>query len=636
MTTIMKSINSNETKFDWQEEIKKDENYNEDENGLTLIMARTGTGKTKAQFDIAIHFKRLGKRSVTLYVPNDCKFLIEQTKDKFIEYCKKDRIEYKLTKDGINLGNFKCFITSFIANTESPMKLLKIHDDMNPVIFDEFDHIGTQLGLIHGGTTSNFSKTSLPTHKKNWEKTKFNFLERLCNRTAVYGFSATLDEIISKDLRPYENKFNIKIFIVNHKKDVLNNVKILYRPKEKLKEKIVNFYKRKKKTIVFVNNIFEMNIICDYLRDHGVPFYKWNSQSNMKFNYKKIESNVISVFVNGGARGLDIKDIERIVLFRPLKASTKEDKTLLSGLANQIMGRIRENGIIYREDNITNKSSNLFDLVEEIYNEVLSDKFNYHREFWRKIIKFHIYNNDYQNNIVRLYINTWIQKEIHFDAKRGVSITQRLKNTFIDDVMYNVLISDIRNHLKLKTLDDKFIDQYVELEQKIMNQYKIAFGEINNIIIDEEEMFITNSFDNNYNSTGGGKAKPNISNEEKEKGYKCLIQAIKNCRLKGDSLIISDDYSDNIYQGEYMHAKEKSILSNSERIKSKYAVPMVDTLESGINQNDKNTELFNYDEIHGITINYDKLRELIGKKIICCRTKKEIDGILREYNKLHK
>ena len=65
--------------------------------------------------------------------------------------------------------------------------------------------------------------------------------------------------------------------------------------------------------------------------------------------------------------------------------------------------------------------------------------------------------------------------------------------------MYNVLISDIRNHLKLKTLDDKFIDQYVELEQKIMNQYKIAFGEINNIIIDEEEMFITNSFDNNYN-----------------------------------------------------------------------------------------------------------------------------------------
>ena len=292
--------------------------------------------------------------------------------------------------------------------------------------------------------------------------------------------------------------------------------------------------------------------------------------------------------------------------------------------------------INFLEDNITNKSSNLFDLVEEIYNEVLSDKFNYLREFWRKIMKFHKYNNDYQNNIVRLYINTWIQKETHFDAKRGVSITQILKNTFIDVGMYNVLISEIRNHLKLKTLDDKFIDQYVELEQKIMNQYKIAFGEINNIIIDEEEMFITNSFDNNDNSTGGGKAKPNISNEEKEKGYKCLIQAIKNCRLKGESLIVSDDFSDNIYQGEYMHAKEKSILSNSERIKSKYAVPMVDTLESGINQNDKNTELFNYDEIHGITINYDKLSELIGKKIKLCRTKEEIDGILREYNKLHK
>ena len=82
-----------------------------------------------------------------------------------------------------------------------------------------------------------------------------------------------------------------------------------------------------------------------------------------------------------------------------------------------------------------------------------------------------------------------------------------------------------------------------------------------------------------------------------------------------------------------MHAKPKSELTYEERTKSKYAIPMVDKHEQGLNQTDKDSELFNYDE-NGITFNYEILKKIDGKKIILYRSKEDIDRILFEYNRL--
>ena len=83
-----------------------------------------------------------------------------------------------------------------------------------------------------------------------------------------------------------------------------------------------------------------------------------------------------------------------------------------------------------------------------------------------------------------------------------------------------------------------------------------------------------------------------------------------------------------------MHAKPKSYLSNEERTKSKYSVAMVSYHEQGINQSDKNTELFNYDYENGITINYSILQKIAQGAIIMYRSEEDINKILKEYNRL--
>jgi hypothetical protein len=622
-------------KYGWQEILKTNEHYYEDKNGLNLVMASTGTGKTKAQYHRISHFRDLVKQSVTVYVPNNCKFLTKQIKEEFINYLIEDGIVYdikiqiekigKIGKIGIiytiTLGTFKCIIKPFIANTKSPESLLKIHDHMNPMIIDEFDGIQTQFGLTHGGY---HSESTISSNKANWGKTGFNFLERLCNQTTVDGFSATLDGPICKDLLPYEGKINMNYFIIIHNKDSLSNLPIIYIKREKMVHKIIKFYHKGIKTLVFVERIEDMDELTNILDDNGVSYYKWNSKTGEELDTVKIESNIISIFVNGPSRGLNIPSIKRIVLYRGLKASTKDDQTLLSALANQIMGRIRNGGKIYRDETtVKNKADCYYDLVEEIY-ETTNDT-EYLRKFWRCIMR-HTYENDFKDNIVRLFINKWIRKEFHGNARRGDSISQRFKRKYYDNEIYLTRIKELQKCIHDKKCDDEFISNYLSLETEMMVQYEKDYLDL--MKIDSEKMFIKGS-----NTTGGGHSKPNISDAEKEKGYTCMIDAIKNCKLNGSLLTRSTNKR---YDGEFMHAKSKSTLSNIERTKSKYAIPMIHTLECGLNQQDKNTELFSYDKINGITINYSNFESMVEEDIIFYRSKTEIEQILKEYNRLQR
>lgn len=641
--TNLKRIESKK-QYEWQDNLEYIEDFNSNENGLYGFMSRTGSGKTKVQLKRVLHYKKLKKESVTLYVPNNAKILLEQTKIKFENDLKKRKISYRPIKpptieDGILVhkivfeDGFKCFIQAFRANTKPSYDIiLKKHNTMNPLIIDEFDGIQTQFGLIHGGCPSTYSKSTIKNHKTNYDKTRFDFLEKLCNQTSVDIFSATLDELINKDLRPYENKINMKFFVVRHTKDSLENVKIVYKSNDDLKSIIVKAYEMKEKTLVFVPNISEMDNLKSILPEEKYPYiYTWNSKDKpyKQVNRRKIEKNIISIFVNGPTRGLDIAGIKNIVLFRGLKASTKEDKNLLSALANQIMGRIRKDGIIYRDEaNVKYQVDNLFDLVEKIYENVFDDKYDYLREFWRKISNKHMFNNNYMDNIVRLFFNNWLMKETHYDCHKGDSMQQRFKSIFYDIPEKRVIMDYIRLNLELRNLDDCFINRYVEFEKEMMEVYEFNYNEM--IDFDNEEK---NSIFKEKKTTGGGNSKPNISEYEKIKGEKCLKEAIESCGLSGLSLLISPNFSDNNYLHEYMHAKPKSELTYEERTKSKYAIPMVDKHEQGLNQTDKDSELFNYDE-NGITFNYEILKKIDGKKIILYRSKEDIDRILFEYNRL--
>ena len=644
--TILKIIES-KTKYEWQTKIKECEEFNMNEKGLIAIQARTGTGKTHNQADRVLHYKKLKKKSVTLYVPNNSKkFLVKQTNDKFKTIFNEREIIFEtgihLTKRGpiytiIFECGFECIIKPFIANNKSPKSLLKKHDSMNPLIIDEFDGIQTQFGLIHGGCPSKYSKSTIKTHENIYDKTEFNFFEKLCNQTSLDIYSATLDELICKDLRPYENKINMTFLIVTHKKDSLENVNIVYKNEDDLKSIIVQAYENNEKTLVFVPNISDMEDIEYYLECEDVDFYSWNSKKEYQFCKDEIDEKVISIFVNGPTRGLDIQDIKNIVLFRGLKASTKEDINLLSALANQIMGRIRKDGMIYRDiSKVKYRVDNLFDLVEKIYENVLDDKYEYLRQFWREITNKHIYDIDYIDNIVRLFINNWLMKDSYHDSTKGDSIPKRFKRKFIDNPKYERKVNFLKEGLNKRRLDEPFISRYIEFEKVLIEEYKIQYCDISEDLEDEIEIFSKRELPDTSNTTGGGNSKPNISDLEREKGERCLREAIINCGLEGLSLIVNPNISDDEYSHEYMHAKPKSELSNEEATKSKYAIPMADSLEKGINQEDKVTILFNYDDEIGITFNYDILMKSYPKKIKKnnFRTKDEIDKILCEYNKL--
>ena len=635
--TQVHQINST-SKFGWQNELI---DCIERDNGFTCIMSRTGTGKSKASYLLFKEMLKMDGDSTTYYVPNSAKFLAKQAFEKFKEYLEEDGEEYDckvFTSDKsinykiiLNNGHI-LYIKPFIANTKSPKDLLDKFDNRNFVIFDEFDAIQTQLGLIHGGCSSKYSKTTIREHQTNFEKTKFTFFERLCNKTRVFGWSATLDDTISHDLRSYENKININCLIVNHRKEHLENVKIEYNSRRENISIIGNSYRSREKTLCFVSNIDDQQELKTELAKKNVPCYSWNSKSGERLDAGKINDNIISIFVNGPTRGLDLKNIKNVVLFRGLKASTKEDKNMLSALANQIMGRIRKDGVIYRDDKVSNRVDNLFDLVEQIYIDVQSDKYNYLRQLWLLISNAYEYKNDYLDRIVRLFINNWLLKDKYYESCRGDSISQRFKDKFIDNPEYKEIIKYIKTNILQRKLDDSFIKKYVEFEKILMKEYVIEYNDMLGIDSDEANDIFKERLSN---STGGGKSKPNISEPEKKRGYECLQEAIKNCGLDGVSLL-KKKCKKKITCVEFMHAKPKSVLSSFERTKSKYAIPIVSLVEQGINQSDKNTELFNYDDENGISINYSILEKLDeGEDMMnMYRSEEDINKILKEYNRL--
>ena len=414
-------------------------------------------------------------------------------------------------------------------------------------------------------------------------------------------------------------------------KEHLENVKIEYYSLDENLALIVNAYRKREKTLCYVASIDVMHELEKYLEGKGVIYYSWNSRSGERLSTEKINESIISIFVNGPTRGLDLKNVKNVVLLRGLKASTKENKNMLSALANQIMGRIRKDGVIYRDDKVSYKVDNLFDLVEQIYIDVQSYKYNYLRRLWRLISNAHEYNNDYLDRIVRLFINNWLLKDKYYDSFKGDSIPQRFKNLFIDNPEYKQTIEYIKTNISQRKLDDSFIKKYVEFEKILMEQYIAEYEDMLGIDLDQDNCIFKERISN---STGGGKSKPNISEPEKKRGYECLQEAIKNCGLDGSSMLIKNGIIKEEFCGEFMHANPKSNLSNEDRTKSKYAIPIVSYLEQGINHEDRNTELFNYDDKNGITINYSILQKIAQGSIIMYRSEEEINKILKEYNRL--
>ena len=631
-----------ESKYGWQEAIKLKEEYNKDNCGLSCIYSRTGSGKTRAQYERMKYYKSIGKTSVSIYCPFKTRnYLPSQICKEFKNLLNKENVSYRTEKEEgifkytIIIGNFKCKIETLPNYRKSIYTLLHKHDLMNPIIIDEFDDVQTQLGLNHGGSLDNYASSKLKSQVKVFEKTGNNLLERLCKLTHVNGYTASFDEILTSDLLPYRGKFPITVYLVKHKKDILEPVNIKNTDEKTMKDIILKNYDNKKRSIAFVSNKNELRELTGFLRDNKVRYYSWCSGTDNKLDTSKIKDNLISIFVTGPTRGLNIPSIENIFIFRALAASTKQNKSSMSALCNQIAGRIRKQGTIYRDVSVLSRDQiyeNRFDYEEQNIKMVFSDETRYDNDFFEALNKRKQYNNDYKNNMVRLYLYRFLSKYADkSNNKRGNSITQILRDTLNNDYdELNSLCQEIQVNLKTKVINDELLTKYIQCEDQLMEIFVKAF---NILLPGYEHIFKPNkSINTNSNSTGGGTAKPNISESEK---LKSLEAAKKATSMYGGTsfIVMIKGRSHDDFKG-FMHAKPKAHLDNKERTKCIYAIPMFSDTETGINATDTNTELLHF---HGtskpMTINYEHLKkhELFDLGIF--RPEKEINHILEIYHK---
>lgn len=573
-TTQMFVIPSKE-KYCWQEVIKY---CLEIDIGLNMFMSRTSTGKTKKMVDLILYYKNIGKKQTTLYIPNNCKHLIKQHQKEIKTILKKEKIKSKWNEHSNKFklaDGFKINLKT-LNNRDKDLKdrLLNKHDESHPIIIDEFDSVQTQFGLIHGASTNSYSSSNIKSHTQSFKKTEFDILEKLCTQTIVNCFSATLDETITKDLLSYENKMNMNFYIIKHTRESLEHIPIEYCGEEELLNKIVELNYSKEKTLVFVSNTKEMNRVKSYLDEANVKFYKWESKDKKPFDVEGIQNNNISILINGGVRGLDIPEIKNIILFRKLNATTKEDKELLSGLANQIMGRLRQGGKIYRNNNVANKVDNLFDLQEQIFNEVTKIENFYHRMLIRKINNKKKYNNNYQDKIVRLFINSLLKKDKYFERYRGDSISKRFITKYFNSSGTRVpfweyyeetndsQINDLKREMKeeisllqnfsgngnICILDDEIIQKYLEVEQDLMDFFVKQYDDIvkngeDNIFLKIEER---KKGDEDSDSELDYDSYPESDEDDRKRSRFSFRDGIKNSNKTGggESESESDSHSD--------------------------------------------------------------------------------------------
>lgn len=669
--SLLETLILTPTKFAWQKKLEDEETGFYDFNpGLTNTMSITGSGKTIAQYNLMKKALFNNIKKFRLFVPNEnCKTLDEQIYLKFIENlnAEKDTVGFtcKIVKKNpkknktkqsyvikINrFGNsnfpepFICEISKFISNQQSPNIIVeKINKEDVVVCFDEFDAIQTIFGLNHAAGIQTYSKSTIQNVKE--DSSIYNSLTQLCKNTPVYTFSATLDEFMNYDIIPYQNQFKIRNFIIKPDFSELQRdpVKIVYKNKEQLKKQIISNYKSDTKTLVYCNDIKHLNIIENYLKKESVEFYSWHSKKDSKFDREKMESNVISIFVNGMTRGIDIPKIESVILLRPLKASTRIDKSLLSALANQIMGRIRGGGIIYRDEDDTQVCvDNLYDLVIKLYEPFEKSKTIYRKKFFGEITKRKVYESPYINNNIRLFVFSFVTKYEYNIPERGDSITSQLVSKLNPDECNEIKF--LKNNIKLESFDEEFIRRYLEYEKTIIKEYIPIFNEFkgrkpdnNGPIFKSINNTYSNNTDSSNNRSGGGAGvlRPNINVDQIQKSIRYLKESIKKCGLHGASTLFNYEECENEFQEELgmMHLKAKTTLTNKQNRQGKYAVPIMDSEEDAINHKDTDTELFIWNNSSGATINYNKLKELVNaKKHKWLRPELDINNILKNYHK---
>ena len=692
-------------KYEWQNQLGQKLKGISFENGLFNVMCRTGTGKTLIPA-LELENDRKTRSATRVIVPSSHRHLLTQHTITLRRFFKKNhkvkvytlnknnenrqRIKHSVRKKiRVHDGNFllkikdeggsyyKYYIQAFCCNTHSTYNYCnEMLGDNEAIYLDEIHSIATQFGLKHAGCMFNHNNTgsqSLKKYVKREREESFNSLIKICNHNKVVTLSATSDDIICNDLLTYYGIINIANIIIHHTKKCFPEIPIIYQTEDDIYVRLIESMNHNIEsggtTVIFCSCKNQLNEYYDklncYLRDTKLSgdvehpdilteeqlndtLYKNISETNENLDKTKIEKSAITFLINKGTTGLDSDSIENIFIVRKLSdaGSSSRDKEkgekLMSNLALQMMGRLRKSGKIYwlheTQDSHPKDDTTLFDATEKLF-KLVSEKKNIIVQEIMTIINQNKLDDSVSEKYIRQFIFRLI-KEGNFDGKKGIILkpTRELCKRGGGSKIFQNIQKCIDN--EDSTLFK--IDEYLELEKKLIDLYKKIYEET---MGDADIFDITNRKsirDSDYRSTGGASAKPNISKREEQKGIRMLKLAISNSDLLGESAFLKpyDEYeADEVGndKSKFMHAKWKKDLSDEERTKSKYAIPIKDTLIEGLNQ--KETEempILNYDvATNTITCNYTYLLKCAGRRYNDqFRSEEDITTILTEYSRL--
>lgn len=642
----IKSIES-DGRFGWQDSII---HILEDfkKYGLIFFMSRTGTGKGSIACLNLISDSKKYKETIQ-FVPNNQKCLIKQHVKTLEKYCKKKNIPCEKSSDSdsdsdsyqltIDNEKYNFTIKPFPNSSKSITSVLKYENCA--LYLDEPHMYQTAFGLSRAKNNKCHSITKITSllnavKKENDDNNDlFENIIPLANSNKVVFVSATLDDIIIKEIGPYIGSINkILAIIVNHKKEDFPEINITQIEKEdEINNKIKEKYLAKEKTFIYCAKVEDMEKIKRNLVDiyNILPddVYSWNSKSREKqLDATKVQEKLISIFINGGTTGLDIKNLKNVFILRKLSSSSSscrgdnyEDN--FSNTAQQIMGRIREDGNVYRLKYSKNEiSDNLFDYTEQAYKNVLSSKTKFIHQVESRINTKKLSQN-FKNYYIRPFIQSYITTE---DYHKNESLTIEKKPTVLNNFkkfnkecsilhkFWNSLLEKFKEENSFFNIElNEWIKKYLDLEPKMIEEYEMV---VKNYDTKFNVLFCKKKIAHGNRTTGGGSSKYNINKKWQKFGQDALQKAILLAGFDGKSLIfIKDDESDK-YGGEFMHSKPKRDLSPEEIVKSKFAFPMTENpTEVGINQNENiDDPNFPWDEENEcITVNYELLLKNVGK-----------------------
>jgi len=375
-----------------------------------------------------------------------------------------------------------------------------------------------------------------------------------------------------------------------------------------------------------------------------------------------------------------VKELDNIFILREFSSSgsssrSQEDyDTDPSNIVTQILGRMRNDGNAYwlmGDETSTSFPKTLWEWTNQGYENVQSNKTKLLHKMHEMINKKKYFRNSFKNHYIRPFCSAFILNKYFRDNISGevkTTVLNTFNQKFSPDCLnlykkYNSIIEKFENKESIENDLDYWINDYLNLENKMIIEYGICLKEYGNydggnydglLEDNEDDDFYNMGMDedvdkdahkdgdiceneNKERRTGGGKSKCNISTEEREIGIRCFTLALQKSGhdKDGNSLFFKDVFLD--YDGSYMHSCPKEYLSDSERTLSQFAIPMTGLLDNGLNCVDVNSNpIIPFIKGHGITVNYDLLvtisvaNGLYGKQLL--RTEKEITEILYWYN----